>query len=454
MAMKRLYLFGVLMLAILINSPGSFAADAPVCKLMQKQFEPQYRSRQPLNVSSVIKDTFGEDPTYSGLSVPVGERLIVSNPFKAEGVQWAKWTTAKGFDHVWFDGGYGTSIIATADIQPGSSHILALTIGGIGWRGHRYRIYNVPKSKLGQFIEKAKTADPLTAFVFDATFANKFYPTLQMNDDSQWLANIFSYQNEVFSLDYNGSDNLTIYQLSNNRIRERCEIQNPIPQTTKNLCSSLSGMPGLPKQSTDYSPDKEFILSAETDPKTEDIHVKLKSVKSGKTKILETMEHQSFGSLGSRDEGIMKNRVQFSKQGSLVAVSGASASNVSLFDTSNWKKVLSFGYAAFSLSPNGRYLAVAGFGWKFGWELSIFEIVEKGKEFVIGGKRRISGTSWCGVSGAEVCSADVTSKTMTYEGEEFGFSEDSNYLVIDGLDEGYFSYDLLKNSLEKRSCAL
>jgi len=221
-----------------------------------------------------------------------------------------------------------------------------------------------------------------------------------------------------------------------------------------NACPALSGWVGFPKQSTGYSPDKEFLLSVETGPDTEDIHVKLKSTKSGETKILEIMEKQHYGSLGSRDEGIMENRVQFSKQRSLVAVSGESASNVSLYDTSSWKKVGSFVEAAFSLSPNGKLLAVSGFNWKFGWDLIIFEIDYKEEEFVVGDGRIISGTVWCGVSGTDQCSADETGFSKWYKGQEFGFSEDGNYLVIDALDYNYFAYDLRKKSLSERSCAL
>lgn len=235
-------------------------------------------------------------------------------------------------------------------------------------------------------------------------------------------------------------------------------------QILKKACPALSGWAGFPKQSTGYSPDKEFLLSVETSPETEDIYVKVKSTKSGETKTLEIMEKQHYGTLGSRDEGIMENRVQFSKHRSLAAVSGASASNVSLYDTSRWKKVRSFEYAAFSLSPNGKFLAVSGFNWKFGWELSMFEIDDKGKEFAAGDRRLLSGMAWCGSDDKNGCATDRISglcindgpecnSSEWYKGQDFRFSEDGNYLIIDALDKNYFAYDLRMNSLRVRSCA-
>jgi len=304
---------------------------------------------------------------------------------------------------------------------------------------------------LFSLVEEELTHGPRKSAVQGRSFSEVF--------SSKWKEMVLSAKPDCQPVGWRG------YMLGHGMIWYRAEGIFSIndAQILIKACPALSGWTGFSKQSTGYSPDKEFLLSVDTDPKTEDIHVKLKTTKGGETKILEIMEKQHFGSLGSRDEGIMENRVQFSKQGSLVAVSGESASNVSLYDTSSWKKVGSFEYAAFSLSPNGKFLAVSGFNWKFGWDLSIFEIDNKGKEFAVGGRRLIGGRDWCGSADKNGCAADrisglclngnsECSSSEWYIGQEFRFSEDGNYLVIDALDTNYIAYDLRKNTLRERSC--
>jgi hypothetical protein len=230
----------------------------------------------------------------------------------------------------------------------------------------------------------------------------------------------------------------------------------------KSGCQNALGRKSLLKQSAGYSPDKKNKISVEADHETEEVYVKLKYVKSGETKILEAIKFEHFGTLGTPE--VMQSLVHFSKQRSLAVVSVEGSRNILLFDTSSWDKVGSLGYSEFALSPNGKFLAVSGFNWKFGWSLSIFEIDEKGKGFVVGGRSLIGGMDWCGSADKNGCPKNIITGhclsdgseckySAWYKGQNYGFSEDDNYLVIDALDDYYFAYDLRKKSPSERSCA-
>ena len=479
MAMKRLYLFGVLMLAILIGSSGSFAADSGRIVIISKALS-WFEVYDSIGDKSLVDAVFDvgeryEVPDLPGLRLstgnagaleiqvdgkvvppigPVGSirrhvmldaEKLRAGPAKDLHVQIAavpvdETTKQKQVEAAVCDTIEARSAGKYWSYDPTDAYEFGLKIQQIVREGDLQAMFGLVKEEIGNGPRKSAVQGRSFSEVFSEDWRNSVLSEKPDCEPVGWRGFMLGYGN-IWYRQNSETDEWEIISISGAKV-------------LKKACPALWRWTGLPKQSVGYSLDKEFLLSAETDPKTEDIHVKLKSVKSGKTKILETMEHQNFGSLGSRDEGIMKNRVQFSKQGSLAAVSGASASNVSLFDTTNWKKVLSFGYAAFSLSPNGKYLAVAGFGWKFGWELSIFEIVNKGKGFFIGGKRRISGTPGCGTSSANVCVANVAGGSEWYLGQEFKFSEDSDYLIIDALDENYIAYDMRKSSLKEQSCAL
>jgi hypothetical protein len=202
------------------NEPIKSLNSSPVCELIQRQFKAQYNDGKNIDLSSSIRDAFTDERgtttvnlNNSVVLVRGGKRVDVTNPFQTDGVRWAKWTISRGFNNRWESGGYKTSIIATADnILPKPGHILALTIGGWGWRGYVYRVYSVPKAQWGSFLKSAKTASPNSTFGFKPTFATKVYPGLKLNK----FANIFTYDDKLFYIEENEDENtrVTTYQLN------------------------------------------------------------------------------------------------------------------------------------------------------------------------------------------------------------------------------------------------
>jgi hypothetical protein len=213
------------------NKPINSLNTSPACKLIQRQFEAQYNRGKNIDLSSNIRDAFTDEKgtttirlNNSAISVHGGKKLDVTNPFQAVGVRWAEWITVSGFGNRWDAGGYKTSIVATANIQPEPGHVLALTIGGWGWRGYVYRVYSVPKAQWGLFLENAKKANPNSTFGFKAKFATKVYPNMKLNR----FANIFSYRDQLFYIEENEDEEtrVTTYQLRKKDVsRLACEIK-------------------------------------------------------------------------------------------------------------------------------------------------------------------------------------------------------------------------------------
>jgi hypothetical protein len=188
------------------------AASAPVCKLVQRQFDHQYQSGQYIDLSSYIKDPFTDENGTVTISVEnnavpakPGEKLVISNPFRAEGVQWVEWTLSEGFDQVW-DVGYDMTLTATAKIKSDPDNILVLTIRGSGYRGNYYHIFNIPIKQWKKFVKEKPESRKFNQLNY------RLYPDSSLNR----FANVFSYRGELYFINEDEDENtrVTTYQLS------------------------------------------------------------------------------------------------------------------------------------------------------------------------------------------------------------------------------------------------
>jgi len=230
--------------------------------------------------------------------------------------------------------------------------------------------------------------------------------------------------------------------------------------TSKAECLNPLSSTGASEQSA-ISPDRKYGLSTEILDGTAEVNVKLKMVETGETIIIDTLKAiniSDYGSLGPAGYSAFKNQIMFTNNGKIAAVSVKESLSTVLYDTSNWKNISSISSILFSLSPNGKFLAVADDGWKFGWALRLFAIDEKEGGLVVGNGKLLSGMEWCISEDKKVCPKDRINghswdgDAHWYKGQNFRFSEDSSHLGIEISGTYYLAYDLQKNSLEEKSC--
>jgi hypothetical protein len=235
------------------------------------------------------------------------------------------------------------------------------------------------------------------------------------------------------------------------------ETTSPLSNTGK--CQYINGWKGLPVEDMVASPDEKHVLFLEKD-ENNNIDVKLKLTKTGQIKNLDTLEYGSEGSMGWEDGFLNLNRVQFSKDGSIAVISGEHTMGIIVYDAKSWKKISTLNHATFSLNPSGKFLVVGGFSAKHGWNIKIYELSKINENYRIKFKHVISGRGWgdglnkayglC-LSGSSSC-GKWNVDAEWYKGQEFGFSADGKYLIVQYLSNNYVFYEPKTHSIEKIIC--